>query len=240
MYSPRDQMLPPEPDEGILGLDNVRLELPIAGAGSRVLAAFLDYLLVGILSVLLVVAAIAAGIATRGGWWIAVVIVVGLFAIDYGYFAGMEIATGGQTLGKRAVDLVVLDRQGGRAATAAFLIRNCVRTADVVIGIPLMVVDPLARRLGDRLAGTVVVHRRAEESVELLVRRAPRGWSGENLALLESFLRRSADLEPDRAQRIAGRLLAAIERDDPGMLAGVASGGDAVARLRNAVGRSAD
>ena len=232
-------MPPPEPDEGVLGLDNVRLDLPIAGAGSRVLAAFLDYLVVGVASVLLVVAAVAVGVATRGGWWIAVVIVVGLFLIDYGYFAGMEVATGGQTLGKRAVDLVVVNRHGGRAATAALLVRNGVRAADIVVGIPLMAMDPLARRLGDRLAGTVVVHRRVEESLEL-ARRVPRGWSGEDVALLEGFLRRSADLEPDRAQRIAGRLLAAIERDDPAMLAGITPGASAVERLRAAVARSGE
>jgi len=39
-----------EPEDGlaaetVLGLDNVPLDLPVAGVGPRVLAAFLDYLL---------------------------------------------------------------------------------------------------------------------------------------------------------------------------------------------------
>ena len=225
----------PPLDEAVLGLDNVRLDLPIAGAGSRVLAAFLDYLLVGIASLLFVAAAVALGVVTKGGWWIAAVVIVGLFVIDYGYFAGLEVAMGGRTLGKSALDLVVLNRQGGRAATSALLIRNCVRTADLVVGLPLMAMDPLARRLGDRLAGTVVVHARPEETQDVVVRRVPRGWSGESVALLEGFLRRIADLEPERAQGMARRLLAAIERDDPAMLAGVERG-DAVAALRAAVG----
>jgi uncharacterized RDD family membrane protein YckC len=227
-------MLPTASDESILGLDNVRLELPIAGAGSRVLAAFLDYLVVGILSVALVIAALAAAGALRS-WWILAVVILGLFAIDYGYFAGMEIATRGRTLGKLALDLVVLNRQGGRATTAAFLIRNCVRTIDLVVGIPMMAADPLARRLGDRLAGTLVVHARPAESVNVLLRRIPRGWGGENVALLEDFLRRSADLEPYRAERIARRLLATIERDDPEMLAGIPASRNAVEMLRRAV-----
>jgi len=33
-----------EDRESILGLDNIRLELPIAGVGSRTLAGFVDYL----------------------------------------------------------------------------------------------------------------------------------------------------------------------------------------------------
>lgn len=222
-------------EEAILGLDNVRLELPIAGAGSRVLAAFLDYLVVGILSAALVIGAIVLGTNSEWRWWVFALLLAGLFVIDYGYFAGMEIATGGQTLGKRALDLVVLNRQGGRAGPAAFLIRNCVRLPDLLIGVPMMAADPLARRLGDRLAGTIVVHGHPAESVHVVLRRMPRGWSGENIALLEDFLRRSADLEPYRADRIARRLLAAIQRDDPEMLAGIPPGRDAVHTLRLAV-----
>jgi uncharacterized RDD family membrane protein YckC len=228
-------MQPPGLDEEILGLDNVRLQLPVAGVASRVLAAFLDYLVVGIASVLLVVGVVSVGIVSRGGWWVVALLIVGLFAIDYGYFAGSEIAMGGQTLGKRALDLTVLNRQGGRAAVSALLVRNCVRSADLVVGLPLMAADPLARRIGDRLAGTVVVHTRSDEARALLVRRVPRGWSGEKVAVLEGFLRRSVDLEPQRAQDMARRLLAAIERDDPEMVASVAPGPDAVVRLRRAL-----
>lgn len=223
-----------EADDAILGLDNVRLELPIAGAGSRALAAFLDYLVVGVLSAALVIAAVVLAGSLRS-WWILALAIFGLFAIDYGYFAGMEIATGGQTLGKRALDLMVLNRQGGRAATSAFLVRNCVRTVDLLVGIPMMAADPLARRLGDRLAGTVVVHGHPAESVNVLLRRIPSGWGGEGVALLEDFLRRSRDLEPHRAQGIARRLLAAIERDDPAMLADLPPDADAVEKLRRAV-----
>jgi hypothetical protein len=129
----------------------------------------------------------------------------------------------------------VLDRRGGRATTAAFLIRNCVRLPDLLIGVPMMAADPLARRLGDRLAGTVVVHGRATEPEHGILRRMPRGWNGQNVALLEDFLRRSTDLEGWRAERIALQLLAAIERDDPEMLAGIPPEGNAVARLRRAV-----
>ena len=93
----------------------------------------------------------------------------------------------------------------------------------------------MARRLGDRLAGTVVVHGRAPESVHVVLRRMPRGWSGDNVALLEDFLRRSADLEPYRAEQIARRLLEAIRRDDPGMLAGIPPSRDSVETLRRAV-----
>ena len=228
-------MEPPRPDEAVLGLDNVRLELPIAGAGSRVLAGFVDYAVVAILGILLVFLAIAFAISPVGGWWIAAALLFGFFSIEYGYFAGMELATGGQTLGKKALDLHVLDRQGGRPSSAAILVRNCVRMVDLVIGVPMMVVDPLARRLGDRLGGTVVVHGRTGDSAHVVLRRTPAGWSGDDVALLEGFLQRSRDLEPHRARQLARRLLAAIERDDPALLVGIERGRDPVETLRRAV-----
>jgi uncharacterized RDD family membrane protein YckC len=227
-------------DEAVLGLDNVRLELPIAGPATRALAVFVDYLVVGVLSAILVVVAIvaSAGLADVR-WWIVALTILGLFVIDYGYFAGMEVATGGRTLGKMALDLVVLDRRGGRASRSALLIRNCVRTADLLVGVPLMAADPLSRRLGDRLAGTVVAHARPVDAGEFMLRRIPSGWGAEHVAVLEDFLRRCRDLEPDRAQGIARRLLALIERDDPALLAGAPATGDAVAALKRAVEASA-
>lgn len=225
----------PGPAETVLGLDNVPLDLPIAGAGSRALAAFLDYLVVAAVSILWLVGGAFAAAWARVGWgWVVAVLVVGLFVIDYGYFAGVEIATGGRSFGKWAIGLRVVARHGGRPAVAALLVRNCVRTVDLLVGVPMMSLDPLARRLGDRLAGTLVVHVRSREP-EVVLHRIPRGWGGREVALLESFLRRASDLEPERAQRMARQLLGCIERDDPSLLAGVERDPDPIEALRRAL-----
>jgi uncharacterized RDD family membrane protein YckC len=205
------------PPETVLGLDNVPLELPIAGAGSRALAAFLDYLLVGIAVVIWGAFCLGAfGIARRGGWWMLAAFLIGFFVLEYGYFAGVEVAREGQTFGKWALGLRVVTREGARAGTGALLVRNAVRTVDLVVGVPLMAADPLARRLGDRLAGTVVVHTEAAAR-ETVLHRTPRGWNAEQTALLETFLRRAGDLEAWRAERLARQLLERIERDDPAL-----------------------
>ena len=47
--------------ESILGLDNIRLDLPVAGLGSRTLAAFLDYLGMGALAALWVMLSLLLG-----------------------------------------------------------------------------------------------------------------------------------------------------------------------------------
>ena len=81
-------MDPAHPETTVLGLDNVPLDLPVAGVASRALAAFLDYLVVGI-AVLIWGAICVAGFAVRRqvGWWMAAVFLVGFFLIEYGYFA---------------------------------------------------------------------------------------------------------------------------------------------------------
>src|SRR5262249_27774882 len=123
---------------------------------------------------------------------------------------------------------------GGRPGVSALLLRSCVRSVDLVVGMPLMILDPLSRRLGDRLGGTLVVHRRAREP-ELVLRRTPRGWGGREVAVLENFLRRVPELEPPRAERMARQLLARIARDDAALLEGLPEGLSPVDALRRAV-----
>lgn len=222
-------------EESILGLDNVQLDLPIAGVGTRVLAGFVDYLLVFALSTAWFAASLWAAFGlSLGSTWGFVLVVVGLFVIQYGYFAGSEVAMRGQTPGKRLVGLRVVTRLGGRPGTAALLVRNVVRIVDVLVGVPLMMADPLARRVGDRLGGTVVV-REATRTQELVIHRVPRGWSGSEVALLEGFFRRQHDLETGRAEALARTLLLAIERDDPLLLDEVPPEAPPIERLRRAV-----
>jgi uncharacterized RDD family membrane protein YckC len=198
----------------VLGLDNIPLELPVAGAGSRALSAALDYLIVGILVVLWGAGCLALGTLARLGWWALAMFFLGFFVIEYGYFAGVEIAREGQTFGKWVLGLRVVTREGARPGTAALLLRNAVRSVDLIVGVPLMATDALARRLGDRLAGTLVVHTHSPAR-ETVARRTPRGWDAQDAALLETFLRRAHDMEASRAERLAVQLLETIQSDDP-------------------------
>jgi hypothetical protein len=159
---------------------------------------------------------------------------VGMFVLEYGYFAGVEAATGGRSVGKAALGLRVVSRDGGRASIGALLLRNMVRLVDLLVGVWFMMLDPLARRLGDRLAGTLVVHARAR-AADVAVGRIPAGWGAREVSVVASLLRRAGDMEPALTARLAGDLLACIERDDPVLLAEVPAGLDPVDRLRRAV-----
>ena len=220
--------------ESILGLDNIRLDLPVASVGSRSLAALLDYLILMALAlgwIFLIVTAIAPLLPA----WVPVFAIVGWFLLEWGYFAGFEIATGGRTVGKMALALRVVTAEGGSPGTGALLSRNLVRSLDLLFGVPLMALDPLSRRLGDRLAGTLVVHDRGREAAPVLGR-VPPGWGPRELAAVESFLARARTLEDTAGTwAMADRILDRIRRDAPELLAGVDARRDPVAALRQAL-----
>jgi uncharacterized RDD family membrane protein YckC len=220
--------------ESILGLDNIRLELPVASVGSRSLAAFLDYLIVAVMVILWI---LFSASVIRALWpgLVPVFLIVGIFLLDWSYFAGFEIGTGGRTVGKMALGLRVVTAEGGSPGAGALLMRNLVRTVDLVFGVPLMAIDPWSRRLGDRLAGTLVVHDRRRETAAVLGR-VPPGWGARELAAVESFLARAGTLEDTAsAWAMADRILDRIRRDAPELLAGVDTLRDPVAALRQAL-----
>ncbi|MET0553447.1 MAG: RDD family protein [Vicinamibacteria bacterium] len=226
-----------EPDGHVLAMDNIPLALPVAGVGSRALAMVIDYLVVGVLGVLWTVAAVGASswMPAWGTAWTVALFSLGFFALEYGYFAGVEALTGGRSLGKRALGLRVVSQLGGRASVGSLLVRNMVRLIDLFVGVWLVMFDPRARRLGDRLAGTLVVHERAP-AAGVLVTRVPAGWSARDVGVVESLLRRTDTMDAERAQRMAQELLALVERDDAALLRDVPADLPPVERLRRAVG----
>jgi uncharacterized RDD family membrane protein YckC len=206
--------------ESILALDNIRVELPVAGVGSRCLAGLLDAGVVAVLLLLWLLLCLVIRTTVGGGWGLAAAI-TGIFVVEWGYFAGMEIATGGRTLGKRALRLRVVAAEGAQAGAGALLVRNLLREIDYLVGVPLMASDPLARRCGDRLAGTLVVHEERRREV-LLLGRVPHGWAPREVAVVESFLARAAELHDAAARdEMARRLLARVGRDAPELVAGL-------------------
>ena len=65
----------------------------------------------------------------------------------------------GQSLGKMAFGLKVVGPDGGTPTRLALVLRNLLRVVDVALALPLVTVliSPLRQRVGDMVAGTVVV-----------------------------------------------------------------------------------
>lgn len=89
------------------------------------------------------------------------------FLIWFAYYVLLETAFGG-TIGKLLVGLKVVNSQGCRITFGEAVIRNVMRIVDgllfYLVGAIFAWSSPLHQRLGDRLAGTVVVRGAIEPS----------------------------------------------------------------------------
>ena len=150
--------------------ENVELERRLAGIGSRFLAGLTDNLILLGIYILLVLAFL--GLAWVGGmgfrrvvesigtWAIALLIAV-IFLVYWGYFVFFEMATNGQSPGKRRLKIRVVKIDGGPITFTDIAIRNLLRPIDglggyVLAGIVMFVTERV-QRLGDLAAGTVVI-----------------------------------------------------------------------------------
>ena len=150
--------------------EQVALEFPLAGVGSRFLALAIDMLLQMAIALLRLRRGRRApgrcwADAAAGPWFVAVLVIVA-FLLFYGYFAGFEAFWHGQTPGKRLIGLRVLSVTGRPARIDEAILRNLLRVIDQLpgvyaIGIVTMLVSSRNQRLGDLAAGTVVVHEKA-------------------------------------------------------------------------------
>jgi uncharacterized RDD family membrane protein YckC len=214
--------------------EQVTLELPIAGIGSRFLALALDTILQVAIGAAVIAVVLLSGVglqplARLGPSWQSVapaIVIFAVFSIYWGYFAAFEIAWRGQTPGKRAARIRVI-RDTGRPIDAwAALIRNFLRAADVLpgfyaVGIITMMLNRHSRRLGDLAAGTVVVHdRRPDDLVapwtpyQTAHAAAPEAARlGEaEVVLIETYLARRASYDSGARLTAARQIVARIER----------------------------
>jgi len=205
--------------------EQVHLEFVLAGLGSRFMAAFLDTLiqagLLAAVSFVAIVVAAALGWARASPSWAAAGFILGAFTIIWGYYTIFEIAWKGQTPGKRWAKIRVI-KESGRPITAfEAAARNVVRVVDWLpgmygAGVVTMLLNKRHRRLGDFVAGTLVVHESSERDPNLTfggnqpgeaVLPQAASLSLQEVELIETFLARRMELPPgvrgQNGQRIA-------------------------------------
>ncbi|MGO8687843.1 MAG: RDD family protein [Candidatus Dormibacteria bacterium] len=221
--------------------DNVGISFRVAGLATRIAAALLDGL---ILACILVVATLLifaiADAAAGGGGGNASLVVFSLASyllaaawvlIVVLYFTVGQAVSAGRTPGKAAMGLRVIRVDGAAASLGEYFLRSIALVVDVVVGVGpvLMFFHPQSRRLGDLLAGTVVVRERTPVTLQAATAMAPvylrsldpgppiDGLShlGEHeLAAVRTFLGRTG-LRPGQrtelAARLAGPLLERME-----------------------------
>jgi uncharacterized RDD family membrane protein YckC len=196
--------------------EQISLELPLAGIGSRFLGLAIDTLLQFVLYIAGVLLLTILGVSGVGRYlsWIPVSFVPALtilfiFCVYWGYFAFFEIVWKGQTPGKRLAKIRVIHQSGRPINVYEAIGRNLLRVIDGLpgiygVGIVCMMISSQHRRVGDYVAGTVVVHEKPTREVKpewsTLAEASPTHsqalqLTSEELVLIETYLHRRADLD---------------------------------------------
>ena len=223
--------------------EQVVVSYTIAGIGARSAAALIDYTIIVVaiiaLWVLLIMLAraIAPGAdqtaettaAQSSGAWAVSLVVLTSFALQWGYYVLFEALWDGQTPGKRRLGIRVVQDGGYSVSFAASAVRNIARVVDMQpgflysVGILSTVLSKSGKRLGDMMAGTIVVRERVAKAAQPTTHEeAAVGpelttlLSESDFGLLDRFVERLESLDADRRRTLTAHLVARF-RDEHGV-----------------------
>lgn len=221
-----------DPHYSISTPENVDLHLELAGLGSRIWAAFIDFCLIYLLIIGLVLIALVASILLEQSplsrdsktliyyWVIGLSTILLSFSIQFAYFIYFEKIWNGQTPGKRIAQIRVIEANGQPVNTGSVIIRNLLRIVDTYlglgIGIVFMIFDRNERRIGDMAGGTLVIRERSSDllqrNLKLTADKPESSFidagqiSPDEYHLLLDFLKRRQKMESGSRQRLAKKL----------------------------------
>ncbi len=156
-------MLPVKEHVEVLTPDGVIINYRLASFSTRLGAAFID---LGILVVIVIVISTVMSflsVMQVPDWLMGVGFTIGLPILVFGYYIFSEGLWSGRTIGKRMVGLQTIMVDGTQLTFPAATLRNLLRVADFIpvafLGALItMNVTRHAQRIGDLIAGTLVVH----------------------------------------------------------------------------------
>lgn len=196
----------------------VRFSYRLAGPAQRCAAYAIDLVVRSLFGAIIAIVMLFAGLFGDGfGKGLAL---ISIFVLEWGYYIACEMLMRGQSPGKRALHLRVVRQNGLPIGFADSFLRNLLRAADFLpllnaLGLTTMCLDKQFRRLGDLVAGTIVVFEERQPIRPLIqidpvpkpeeLARLPRqlDLSSADIDAIELFLRRSGQLNPAREQELA-------------------------------------
>ncbi|MCY7284507.1 MAG: RDD family protein [Cyanobacteria bacterium CAN_BIN43] len=154
----------------LLTPESVELEFILAGIGNRALALLIDNLLVllgisffwffGTLFATQLVTVLSPDRYAVAVLWLVAIAFLGTFLISAGYFVLFETLRQGQTPGKRFAQIRVIRDDGRPVGLTQAVLRALLRPIDdtfFIVGAVLILFDQNEKRLGDLVAGTLVI-----------------------------------------------------------------------------------
>lgn len=151
--------------------ESVELEFTLAGIGNRAFALFIDYVILGIglalflmawalfsTQLLLYLESTDINYSGLPNWLLAIALLL-TFAIFVGYFIFFETLGQGRTPGKRVAHIRVIRDDGRPARLGQATLRAMLRPVDdlLSLGVVLIILGKREKRLGDWVAGTLVI-----------------------------------------------------------------------------------
>lgn len=156
------------------------------------------------------------------GIWAEAIFGLVFFVVYFGYYAIFESVWNGQTPGKRVAHLRVIQESGRPVLIWQAVVRNLMRVVDWLpgfygVGLASALLSKQNRRLGDFVAGTVVVHERPLEKISVGWANAPATTGpatmlgaarlgAEEVRLIEAFLDRRDALDFEVRRRMATQI----------------------------------
>jgi uncharacterized RDD family membrane protein YckC len=208
--------------------EQTSLDFPLAGVGSRFLALAADLaiqFIAGFIVLLVAVFALPAMAWSRFGpqWFLAGVIVL-VYILNSGYFAFFEAVWNGQTPGKRYAQIRVIKDDGRPISAYDSIARNFLRVVDelpsfYIVGVLSIFLSKQNKRLGDYVAGTVVVHEKTiQDARPFLETKSDASWpmldtshiTVDELRVIETFLHRRDSFEPALRTSMAAKITSRI------------------------------
>ncbi len=156
-----------------------------------------------------------------GPQWAIAAVIIAWFLIREGYFAFFEAIWNGQTPGKRWAQIRVIKDDGRPISVYDSIARNLLRIVDEIpmplyaVGVITALLSKENKRLGDYVAGTVVVHEKTiQDARPFLETRSDGSWPAldtshitlDELRVIETFLNRRDSFEPALRTSMAAKI----------------------------------
>ena len=199
-----DTLSPVETPEGI------ELHLRPAGVVSRSLAYTIDF------GIRLVIFSVVSFVVVPAGEFGFGILLIVYFLLEWIYPVLFEVLANGATPGKKMMGLWVVNDDGTPISWSSSMLRNIFRAADFLpfmysAGLITMACSSQFRRLGDIVAGTLVVYHAREESRSVPdsqgSRPVPMPLSKEEQLAVVAFRERESVLSTGRRQELADILV---------------------------------
>jgi uncharacterized RDD family membrane protein YckC len=179
--------------------ESVELDFTLAGIGNRAYALVIDYIVLGLVLIIFLIfwgflsfytLELFSGDTERNiGLWLFAIQLIIIFTFYVGYFVIFETLWQGQTPGKKRVKIRVIRDDGRIIGISQATLRALLRPVDdlLSIGAFLIIFSPKEKRIGDIVAGTIVIQEKTVNKTNIF-------QISNQASSLASFLQIKADI----------------------------------------------